>query len=292
MAGTTTKSAVTTNRYSDLRDLEVHFNKLVDDAETVRGAASDSVVAVTELMADHATFKTAADQVETLIEELSADHATFVTVVTDVKALLNQLEKLVRYLPLGNPGFAILTNFDVQNANAISYLNLGTLKSLAAAQSWDTGTTKVITANQWNAALLSLTSAGATRLTWAAAAGYATEVLAWAALTNPAATDTLLGVVSVKTGAGVTWTAGTDALKTGTGGTVATETNYNNEINSNSLLLAPAVSSSPPATLAAPNPASAPATLAAAVPSATAINAAGDLTAAKIGDFKGTAITA
>mgnify|MGYP001568656345 FL=1 len=64
------------------------------------------------------------------------------------------------------------------------------------------------------------------------------------------------------------YTAGTDALTGGTGGNVATATNYYNNINANTTAIAAAVSSSAPATLTATKPASGPATLTATDPAA------------------------
>jgi hypothetical protein len=296
MAGTTTASN-DTDAYpgSVTRDLAIHHNKTIDDLETLRAAlSSGGVVAVTELMADHATFKTAADAVETLVEELGADHATFKTVTDEIKALINQIRNHIDYRLSGNPGFAIDTNFDVKNGNAISYFNGGLAKSLAANTNFDTGTAATIATTKWGAALLSITSGATATVTWFtnAGAGYNSEALAIAAMTDPGATQTLLGYVTVQA-AGATWTAGTDALTTGTGGTPATATNYYNTSNPNNLRLGAVVASSAPATLTASIAIpSAPATLSASAPSGTAVDAASDLVAAKVGNSQGTAITA
>jgi len=153
--------------------------------------------------------------------------------IDDLEKLRAAVQQAFLYEALGNPAFAILTNFDVQNANAIAYLNNGTLKTLAAAQTFDTGTAKTIATVKWGAAVLSLTSTGTPTLTWAAG-DFTSEALALAALVSPGATHTILGAITVLA-AGVTWTAGTDALAGGTGGTPATTTNYYNTINPNSL---------------------------------------------------------
>ena len=150
-------------------------------------------------------------------------------------AFMEEVDGYLLYQPLGNPGFVIDTNFDVKNGAAIDYLNAGTLKTLAADTSFNTGTAKILTANKWGAALLSLTDAGAATVTYASGAAYDTEAAAIAALTVPAATHTLLGYVTILTGTDVTWTAGTDALEGGTGGTAATTTNYYNAVNPNGL---------------------------------------------------------
>ena len=165
------------------------------------------------------------------------------TLANEHKALINQLRNYQLYAPLGNPGFAISTNFDVKNANAITYLNGGTLKTLSANTNFDTGTTATINTTKWNAALLTVNSSGTAVLTWAVASAstLASEALAIAALAAPAATDTVLGYVTVQA-AGSTWTPGTDALTTGTGGTAANATNYYNLINPNAALFGAAAS--------------------------------------------------
>lgn len=183
-----------------------------------------------------------------LVNELQDDHSTFRTVVGDNKALLNQLRTQSLYRALGNPGFAISTNFDVKNANAISYLNGGTLKTLSANTNFDTGTSKTITGSKWAAAMLTVNSSGTAVVTWTSGGAYNDEATAIAALAAPAATDTVLGYVTVNAHASG-FTAGTDALTTGTGGNVATATNYYNDVNPNTLMIGAAVSSSAPAAL-------------------------------------------
>jgi hypothetical protein len=136
---------------------------------------------------------------------------------------------------MGNPGFQIASNFDINNASAISYTLSNVLKTLAATQTFDTGTAATITANLWGIAIL--TYDGTTRtVTWAtttAAMSYATEADAKAALGTlaslvPASGFASLGYVTVQAGASL-WTAGTDALAGGTGGTPAATTNYYND---------------------------------------------------------------
>lgn len=134
-----------------------------------------------------------------------------------------------------NAGLVISTNFDVKNGNAITYTVAGVQKTLSANTNFDTGTAAVISANKWSIAILTHDGSTAT-VTWAAATtqGYATEALAIAQLRSnsrlaPASGFASIGYVTVLTGTDVTWTAGTDALAGGSGGTPATTTNYYND---------------------------------------------------------------
>lgn len=233
MAGTTTTSRRGRGVGSDaplasvVHDLIVQFNAAIDDLETIRGA-------------------------------LSAGGVT----------LVNQLRQYALYRCFGNPGLVIDTNFDVKNGTAIYYTNGGTLKTLSANTNFDTGTSATIATTKWGVAVLTVTSAAATAVTWFtnAGAGYADEATAIAAITAPAATSTVVGYVTVQA-AGATWTAGTDALQGGTGGTAATTTTYYNNDNPNATILGAAAT-------------------------ATTVDTAGDLVAAKIGDSSGVAIAA
>lgn len=162
--------------------------------------------------------------------------------IKNPKSFLWQLAAIVNnyinYALFGNPGFQIRTNFDVQNATAFFYTNGGVMKTFAATGAFDTLTVKTITTARWAAALLSVSAAGAGVVTWCTG-DFATEALAIAALlgtTNPGqaaanpalpAGNTPVGYVTVLA-AGSTWTAGTDALAGGAGGTPATTTNYYN----------------------------------------------------------------
>jgi hypothetical protein len=143
--------------------------------------------------------------------------------------LAKALNDFIQYRPLGVASFEISTNFDIQNGVAFDYVNGGTVKTLTTDQVFDTGTSKNIAIDQWGAARLSITAAGAGAVTWADD-DYATEALAIAALqdTEIAATETPVGYVTVKTKAEADWTAGTDALQGGTGGDVSSDTNYYN----------------------------------------------------------------
>lgn len=228
MAGTTVNVVRTAqgglSPISDVAQLCITVNKVVDDLETLRAALSAGGVTLVNALRSHA---------------------------------LNQA--------LGNQGFQIRTNFDVQNANAISYLNGGTLKTLSATSAFDTGTAQVIVADKWSAALLSIAANGTGTVTWSATLNAASEAAAIAALPALPAGHTPVGYITVLTGSGVTWTAGTDALQGGTGGTPATTTNYYNSVNPNDAIIGSAAS-------------------------ATAVDQAGDLVAAKLA-VDGTVIT-
>jgi len=198
--------------------------------------------------------------------KLVDDAETIRAAAAGVNTLLNQVRALLLNLPLGNPGFVIVSNFDVKNGAAFSYLNAGTLKTMAVDQVWDTGTAATIATVRWGVAVLTIDASGTRTVTWftASGAGYASEAAAIAAITAPTSTHTVLGYVTVLA-AGATWTAGTDALAGGTGGTPATTTNYYNLINPNTLLLGAALTT-------------------------TTIDTAGDLTAPKVADLAGTVI--
>lgn len=133
-----------------------------------------------------------------------------------------------------NPTFAIDTNFDIKNTEPVTYFTNGLARTLSDNTSFDTGTTATITAAKWAIAILTHNGTTAT-VTWAKTTvmAYASEALAIAALGKistlvPATDFASLGYVTVLAGAAL-WTAGTDALEGGTGGTVATTTNYYND---------------------------------------------------------------
>lgn len=236
MAGTTTKNRDVLGRSGMLRRLVAAVNALIDDAETIRGAASSSVVAVTELMADHATTKAAVDKYK--------------------RFLINA--------PLSDAGVAIGTTVQkVQTTATFAYLSSGIFKSLAATDDFWTLSGTTITDGNTNKYLLCVDSAGAASIvegTQAATAG-AVVLPSWPV------SKTVVGILQVAT-SGATFVPGTTALSAGT----VTDTYYDG--------FDPALLDDGPDTLAA------------SVPSATAINAAGDLVAAKVGDMEGTAITA
>jgi hypothetical protein len=180
----------------------------------------------------------------TVVTELQGDRTAMDSIDTSLKSLVNQNRAALLYGVFGNPGFVIDTNFDVKNGTATYYTNAGTLKTLSANTSFDTGTAKTVTGSKYGAAVLSLGATGTATVTWAAGAGYDTEAAAIAALTDPGATHTILGYVTIQAHASG-FTAGTDALTTGSGGNVCTATTYYNSINPNTLRIGAAVSDTP-----------------------------------------------
>lgn len=168
---------------------------------------------------------------------------------TNILLAFSALETLVnglrsQYLNgvFGPANFEIVSNFDIQNGDAFNYMNAGIAKTLATDQAFNTGTAQIITADKWSSALLTLSSAAACTVTWSATLNAATEAAAILALPAVPAGHTVLGYVTVQTGSGVTWTAGTDALEGGTGGTVSLDTNYYNVANPNAAVVGAAFS--------------------------------------------------
>lgn len=167
----------------------------------------------------------------------SAANAEEGSLVDELAGAANKVERLTTELrtyllnhPLGNPGFAINSNFDIANANAIDYVAGGLLKTLSATTNFDTGTSKTIATDQWAAAILSVDADGTTHVDWGADA--ADESSALAALSDVTVSgDVVLGSVAVQTASGQDWVAGTDALQGGTGGNPAQTTNYYDDVN-------------------------------------------------------------
>lgn len=164
----------------------------------------------------------------TTTNALVADVEVLRTALAASNTLVGALRVYALTRAFADPAFAIKSNMDVQNANAVPYIFGGTLKVLASGQTFDTGTAQVIIANKWSSALLSLNASNSPVLTWSATLNAADEATAIAALPAIPATSIAIGYITVLTGSGVTWTAGTDALQGGTGGTPATTTTYYN----------------------------------------------------------------
>jgi hypothetical protein len=190
----------------------------------------------------YAWFANATD----LINELKADHATYKTTIDDQKTLINLLQhRSQNFILHTSPALAIDTNFDVKNTETTVFVAGSVVYTLTDNTSCDTGTTKTITASLWGAFAVEASNATTLAANWASGS-YASEALALAAAKalTPTANKCVIGFVTVNAhGSG--FTAGTDALTTGTGGNVATATNY----YSQAVPVFTAVSSSSPAAL-------------------------------------------
>lgn len=182
----------------------------------------------------------------TVINELVDDHATFKTVVDDIKTLTNlNQHRSQNFILSTSPALAIDTNFDVKNTETTVFVAGGVVYTLTDNTSCDTGTVKTITASLWGAFAVEASNATTLAANWASGS-YASEALALAAAKalTPTTSKCVIGFVTVNAhGSG--FTAGTDALTTGTGGNVATATNYYSMAVPNFA----AVSSSSPAAL-------------------------------------------
>lgn len=151
--------------------------------------------------------------------------------VDDLDALVTKVAYLVhrdqnRPVAGTNPVFAIDTNFDVKNTETVTFLAAGVPYTLADNTSCNTGTTKVIAANQWAAMVIDASDSTTLTGTWTADCASEALAIAAAKATPFVANKCRLGYVTVLTGTDVTWTAGTDALQGGTGGTASADTNY------------------------------------------------------------------
>lgn len=252
------------------QNLRTQFNALRADVTSLKTAVDLVDPLVEELAADHATSKT-------LQDELIADHATFKTVVDAIKVLVNDIRTYLTgdRLFSGNPALAISSNFDVANGGAVVVSIDGVLKTVGASTVADTGTSATFAAGTWGVALITASDTDTLVVTWDtnSGSGYASEALAIAALPAAPASQAPVGYVTVQAHAGNSFTAGTDALTTGTGGNVAQATNYYNLADPASTISA-AISASAPATLSA----AAPATLSAT----TTITAVGALTSSDL----------
>lgn len=168
-----------------------------------------------------------------------------IALVNELKATVNELRTQALNLCLVNPTLAISSNFDVATGNAIDYILGGRLYTLATAAVFDTGTSQVIaTSGKWSSALLSVDAAGTKTLTWSATLDATDEATAIAALPDLPADNVAIGYITVQSHAANIWTAGTDALTTGSGGNVAQATNYYEHTNPNAANIGAAVSSS------------------------------------------------
>ena len=253
----------------DQKSLHTWMSNITDLVNELQTDHATYKSVVDELVTDHATTKTTVDASRTAIIELSDDHDTNQTHMTNLKTLVNNIRTYLTgdRLWSGNPGLAIDTNFDVKTGAACVVSIDGVLANVAASASADTGTAADLPAAKWGVFLVTAAANGSLTATWATAsgAGYASEAAAIAALPAAPASKAPVGYVTVLAHATAGFTAGTDALQTGTGGSVSPDTNYYNLADALSTITA-AVSTSSEAGLAAPDPAAGPATLSNAAP--------------------------
>lgn len=162
-----------------------------------------------------------------VVNEIQTDHATTKTALDLVTHRANNY-----VLGATSPVLAIDTNFDVKNTETIVFVAQGVKYTLGDNTSFDTGTTKVLTAAKWGAFMCEAITSSTGSVQWAASE-YASEALALAAAKalTPTASKCPIGFVTVLAHASG-FTAGTDALTTGSGGNVATTTTYYDLANS------------------------------------------------------------
>ena len=128
------------------------------------------------------------------------------------------------------PNFEIKSNFDIQNGDAFEIESGGIQKTVATDQTFDTGTSTIVTTNNyWACGILSIDINGTTTyVNWGAEAS--TEALAKANLADVTASgDVTCGYVAVQAASGQDFVGGTDALQGGSGGQASPDTNYYND---------------------------------------------------------------
>lgn len=277
MAGTpvvaTSLSPVNSAEYRAIAE----HNNLVDDVETLRAAlSSGGVTAVTELMADHATTKATVDALETLAEELGADHATF-------KAAVDQIETLIEEL---HDDHATNKTFEdeVKTDYTALLADVTAIRAVLGGILSGSATLDVASLADGVGATSTVTVTGAA-LGDFALVSHGVDVAGISVTAYVSAVDTVSVRFQNESGGAVDLASTTIRVR------VLPQASF----AAPAALTATALAASPAATLTAAKPASAPATLAAstaipsgpatlsaAVPSATAVDAAGDMTAAKI----------
>lgn len=275
MAGTTTASRRTAMPGSDVNDAIINLNKLVDDVEVIRGiSGAEGITLLRELHDDHATQKT-------LNDELIADHAIVKTALDLIKAAAGDglLQIATLAISAGDAtDFKTTTiaywrrlgiQFTKAATDTLSFTNADTINTAAGVGSF------------WGIWLVQISDTGTiTTKSPAADQVYASEAAAIAALPAADAGNVGLGYIIINANDDSAWTANTDDM------TDASDVATAEFVDASVLSLASALVSL--ATLAA----TAPATLTADKPEVTDVDEAGDMTAAKVGDPTGTAITA
>ena len=220
---------------------------------------------IVELQADHATTKTAVDEIDTVITEMMTDHDADNTHIANLKTLVNNIRTHLTgdRLFSGDPALVLDTNFDVKTgANEVTVSVEGSLGTVASGANCDTGAAATFPTTKWGIFNVTAVVAGTLTATWDtnSSSGYDNEAAAIAALPAAPASEASIGYVTVKAHASGTFLAGTDALKAGTGGDPAAETNYYTLADPLGVVTA-AVGTSAAANLTAPNPTAGPATL-------------------------------
>lgn len=173
--------------------------------------------------------KTDLTALTTAVNELIADHATYKTIVDELKAVVNaQLSadigtsgcKTAPVLSATAAGVTLASTAFQYTINGVDYYK-------AAADTAFTATAHdVATGSKWASYKISIATNGTITITISAANNYASEALAIAAVPATPAGECSMGYITVKSTAGAIWDATTDALKGGTGGTPAAETNF------------------------------------------------------------------
>lgn len=158
-----------------------------------------------------------------LVNELQTNYGATLTLANGLRSYI-----LGNRIVAGKPGLARSTNFDVATGAILYTAFAGALLSVASGAVCDTGTAATFPAGKWGIFNVSCNSSGTLTATWAtaASAGYTSEALAIAALPATPAGEVSLGYVTVRAHASNTFTAGSDALASGTGGNAAQTTTY------------------------------------------------------------------
>ena len=143
---------------------------------------------------------------------------------------INDLSRANKTRCVTPPNFEIKSNFDIQNGDAFEIESGGIQKTVATDQTFDTGTSTIVTTNNyWACGILSININGTTTyVNWGSEAS--TEALAKANLSSVTASgDVTCGYVAVQAASGQDFVGGTDALQGGSGGQVSADTNYYND---------------------------------------------------------------
>ncbi len=160
--------------------------------------------------------------------------------VHDVIVQYNQMFKQQAALALAFTSDGVLKGTALSRGTTVTIASsqcvitiAGVPVSVAATTAQAIGAIGTTAADKWGIFAADAVAAGTISFVWAtgSTAGFATEALAIAAAAaqlTKTADKARIGYVTILTGSGVAWVAGTDALAGGTGGNPATTTNYYN----------------------------------------------------------------